>query len=361
MKKILIANIFGIGDVLFTTPLLANLKKAFPDAAVDYMCNARTCQILRNDPLINKVFVYEKDEYAEMWKRSKTEFFKRIFASLSEIKGNRYDAVFDFTLSREFNVFFFAAGIKKRIGFDYKRRGLFLTHKMRIPCFAGRHVIEHYLDLLKYAGVDPEIRNMRISVNKAAEEWADAYFAAHGLDGKKTVAVIPGGGASWGGHAGRKRWGSDKFACVADDLVQNSYQVAVFGDAKEKEICDEVVAVMRHKGIPVETGMDINKYIAVLNKCRLVLCNDGGPLHIAVALGKSTVSLFGPVDPNVYGPYPWDGNHVVVTKGGLECRPCYSNFRLPQCDKDMMCLNGIDPDLVAEEVKRLLKVHAAGK
>ena len=62
MKKILVANIFGIGDVLFTTPLIASIKKEIPGVSVDYLCNARTKAIVEKDPDVDDIFVYEKEK-----------------------------------------------------------------------------------------------------------------------------------------------------------------------------------------------------------------------------------------------------------------------------------------------------------
>ena len=71
MKNILIANIFGIGDVLFTTPLMGNLKKHIEGVSVDYLCNARTRFILESSPDVDQIFEYEKDDLTEKWRRSK--------------------------------------------------------------------------------------------------------------------------------------------------------------------------------------------------------------------------------------------------------------------------------------------------
>jgi len=85
MKNILIANIFGIGDVLFTTPMILNLKKSMEGVNVDYLCNARTENVLKNNPDIKDIFVYEKDEIVSIWKKDKKKFFNRIFGLFSAI------------------------------------------------------------------------------------------------------------------------------------------------------------------------------------------------------------------------------------------------------------------------------------
>ncbi|MDD3089660.1 MAG: glycosyltransferase family 9 protein, partial [Candidatus Omnitrophica bacterium] len=175
------------------------------------------------------------------------------------------------------------------------------------------------------------------------------------LDEKKLVAVVPGGGASWGKHSGRKRWSADGFARTAEVLARSGWDILVLGDDSEYRVCEDVA-----KGVPSgktvrDNSLNLKDYAAILSKARLVLCNDGGPLHIAVSLGVSTVSIFGPVDPVVYGPYPVTDNHRVVTIEGLPCRPCYGRFRLPECGFGGKCLAGIDPERVGKICLELLE------
>ena len=132
----------------------------------------------------------------------------------------------------------------------------------------------------------------------------------------------------------------------------------VFGSEAEKDIC---AAVEKDPGGPSgPPGSYINfcgqlklrEFAAVLSHCKLLLCNDGGPLHIAMALGVKTVSIFGPVDEKVYGPYPAGEEHAVV-KAALDCRPCYKQFRFDKCD-DRRCLVSVAPEKVIEIASDML-------
>ncbi len=355
MKKILVANIFGIGDVLFTTPLISNLKKDLGDLEVGYLCNDRTKDVLEYSPDIEKVFVYEKDHFVRLQKESRFKSIKEMFSLVNAIRKEKYDAVFDFTLSRKFGFIFLLCGISKRIGLDYKKRGMFLTRKLPLTGFEKRHVVDHYLDLLELLGTTSELKDMSLVPDKGAVKWADEYLLEKGVNRRRLVAVIPGGGASWGGDAFRKRWTPGGFAKVADSLQKKGYDIAILGDKSERDLCTQVADMMENPCSLVETGLDLKRYIAVLSKCELVICNDGGPLHIAVALGTHTVSIFGPVDDNVYGPYPKSDRHRVVKALELPCRPCYNRFKLSECDKNMECLLGLTPEIVTLACVELLE------
>ena len=94
--------------------------------------------------------------------------------------------------------------------------------------------------------------------------------------------------------------------------MERSYLVIILGDEPERKIAEAMIHLMRNKPIDLvgKTGLDILP--GLIKNCRLLITNDGGPMHMAVALGVKTVSIFGPVDDAVYGPYPKDRNHVVL-------------------------------------------------
>ncbi len=356
MKRVLIANIFGIGDVLFTTPIIANLKQVYPDIEISYLCNGRVKDIISNDPGIDEVFVYEKDDIIKTWRTSKGKGIKAVFELYNRIKGAGFDAVFDFTLSRGFGFLFLLAGIKRRIGFNYKKRGIFLTDKIDIKGFEGKHVVEYYLDLLRKIRIPVTHKNMRLVPGPGFVARARKFLDEKNITGRPIVAVVPGGGASWGEMSYRKRWDAGNFAEVAKVLSDKGCSILVGGDNKETDLCQEVIEKVKNVPSSVMTGLPIELYAAVLSLCDLVLCNDGGPLHMASAMGVKTVSIFGPVDDKVYGPYPPGENCRVIVSPGVECRPCYRNFKVPECRNDGGCLKKITVGRIIKACEELLRI-----
>jgi lipopolysaccharide heptosyltransferase II len=354
MKKILVANIFGIGDVLFTTPLIANLKKEIEGVEIGYLCNARTRPVVESNPDIDEIFVYEKDDFIKLWNQSKVQCLKALHKLFSDIRKKRYEAVFDFTMSREFGSFFMLAGIPKRIGLNYKNRGIFLTEKQEFSGFKGKHVIGYYLDLLEKTGISPSIKEMQLVSDEESHEKAADYLRDHGAGEGPLAVIVPGGGASWGLSASRKRWDPEGFSQTANILAEAGITVIILGDESEADLCRSIAGKMKTKPAIVENKLSLKEYIALLSVCDLVLCNDGGPLHIAVALGVKTVSIFGPVDDKVYGPYPVSARHEVIIAAEIPCRPCYDRFKLPECEQDSRCLTDIEPERVADACLKLL-------
>ncbi|MDD5488138.1 MAG: glycosyltransferase family 9 protein [Candidatus Omnitrophica bacterium] len=354
-KKVLIANIFGIGDVLFSTPLVANIKKNMPGVSVDYLCNKRVKDMVKMVPGVDKVIVYEKDDYVSLWQRSKKAFFSEVAGLMREIKTGRYDVVIDLTMSRKFGFLFFLSGIKERLGLDYRKRGLFLTRKITIEGFKDKHVTEHYLDILGLMGITPSENVTRIVPDEEALKGAEEYLVEKGRGKGPLVAVIPGGGASWGAQAARKRWPPKEFAIVADMLAAEGCDIIILGDRAEAGLCFYLAGLMRSIPLAVDNALELRDYASLLASCDLVLCNDGGPLHMAVAAGTATVSIFGPVDEKIYGPFPQSGHHKVMTARNVDCRPCYKNFRLPECVSGQECLLALEPGDVFDACMSLIK------
>ena len=352
-QKILIINPFGIGDVLFTTPLISNIKAHWPSAGVGYLANARSAPILALNPKIDKVFIYERDEFNAVYRRSKIEFFQKFRKFLEDIHAEQFDLAIDLSLNGNLSFLMWLIGIRKRVGFNYKNRSPLLTQKIPLEGYESKHVVEYYLDILTEIGVPAVRKRLEIFVPEADKRWAESIWHKHGdLVHRKVVAIIPGGGASWGKDAFYKRWPLENYAKLADKIVEKfGAAIILMGDQNETVLCDEVAHLMRRSSVDLAGKTSITQLAALLALCKAVVVNDGGPLHVAVAAGAKTVSIFGPVDEKVYGPYPQE-NHVVITNG-IACRPCYSRFRRAECGH-VSCLTKLDVDEVAERIGQIL-------
>ncbi len=351
-KKILVINTFGIGDVLFTTPLIKNIKLNLPQIFIGYIANRRTAPLLEKNPCIDRVYVYERDEHHALWKKSKRQFFREFWRFFSMIRRERYDAVIDLSLQSFFSFAACFSGIPRRFGFNYKNRSPWLTHKIFLEAYERKHVVQYYLDILTVLGLEIRTANLELSIDEKARRWAGEFLTRHFPSGQTVIAVAPGGGASWGKEARYKQWAAEKYAELADKIIEKfSVVVILVGDQTDQELCAHVARLMRRPVVIGAGETDLQQCAALLSRCAFVILNDGGLLHVAVAAGAKTLSIFGPVDEKVYGPYPGDG-HTIVTHPAL-CRPCYRQFRRAQCEH-VSCLTGIEVNDVFSAVERIM-------
>lgn len=193
-KKILIINTFGIGDVLFSTPLVRMLKMHIPESTIDFVCNERTQYILQNNKNINELIIFEKDKFRELFRKSKIRFIKKMYEFIKRIKSKQYDLAVDLSLGYQTSLLLKLLGVKKRIGFNFRNRGKFLTDKLNIEGFNKKHVVEYYLDVLSLIGIiDCDDRQLELGVSEEVEQWAERFINENNLNGKVLIGLAPGG------------------------------------------------------------------------------------------------------------------------------------------------------------------------
>ena len=355
-SSFLVINPFGIGDVLFSTPLIRVIKENFPQASISYLCNRRTQAVLKNHPLITETIVYERDEFEEERRRSKLAWARMFFKFIADIKRQKPEVCLDLSLNSQFGFFAWAAGIKRRVGLNYKGRGRFLTQKVTFDGYNDKHVVEYYLDVARSLDLSIKTHGLEVYTDSRSRSFAGEFLVDNGLKDQPIIGVAPCGGQAFGPHAYVKRWPQEKFGLLIERLVkEHRAKVFIFAGPNEKE---EVADIMRRASCYRDcyefTDSPLEEIIALVERCVLFIGNDTGPLRFANALDKKIVALFGPVDERVYGLYPYDPKkHIVITKD-LGCRPCYKKFKLPACPYQIRCLQEIGVDEVYNAAKRLL-------
>jgi len=349
-KNILVINPFGIGDVLFSTPLVRQLRKVNSSGYIAYICSLKVKDILATNPDINEVLVFERDEYRNEWKRSKIAGIKKFLEFWSEIKKKKFDVVFDLSLGKEYALLCWWIGIKDRRGFNYKNRGRFLNHKIEFDGFNDKPVAEYYLDLLSVRRTEPLFRSPNgtkvLITTDEDKACIDAFLNLSSVKNSDIlVGIAPGGGMSFGRkNQDRRRWPAEKFAVLADKIVEkfNAKIILIWGPGEE-DLIKEIASLTKQKPL-IALSTKIREMAELCKRCKLVICSEGGPLHIANSQGVKTISIFGPVDENVYGPYPKSDKSIVIASN-VSCRPCYKKFKLPECD-NKKCLESISVDHV---------------
>ncbi|MCG2712938.1 MAG: glycosyltransferase family 9 protein [Candidatus Omnitrophica bacterium] len=357
MKKILIINPFGVGDVLFTTPVITALKKKFPDSFIGYLCQKQTAPILENHPLVDKLFLYTRGDLKQVRKKSYLEYVKMLLLGINKIKYEKFDLAVDLSMVSQYSLLLWLLGVKQRFGFDYKGRGLFLTHKLKVNGLGQKHVIEYYRDLLSLLKVKEFNEELKFYTALADRQFADNLLINRDVDNKDIlIGIAPFGGGSWGEDAASKQWPDECFVRLINDLL-NAYEckIIIFGTKKNMDDCAIFKEVFSNKGVVNAIGRTtLGQLGALIGKCSLFISNDSGPMHIACAKEVNTISIFGPVDERVYGPVGKTACHEIV-KADIECRPCYKNFKKPDC-KNMDCLEAISEEMVLDAAEKVLKV-----
>ncbi|MSR77867.1 MAG: glycosyltransferase family 9 protein [Candidatus Omnitrophica bacterium] len=352
IRRALVVAPYGIGDLLFVTPVLRALRLLPGIERVDMILGSRTEKVIRSNPHVDDLFPIDKDRFHQrsLWKN-----LAEIFSLTRILQSRHYDLLLDYSQRPEYGFWAkFFLRIPVRSGFQYKRSGLFLTHKTSTAeGFTGKSVVHFFCEAAEKAGVRVEDRFLEFYVTDQDRIEAETFLTQYGLSLKDDYAVIsPGGGESWGRDAHFKRWPADHFASLFNQvkLRIGVSQVLILGSAGEKTLAEQLCKKLEIKAVNLAGACSINVSAAILGKAQCFIGNDGGLVHMAHAFQIPVVAFYGPVDPGVYGPFPENPRAVSIFKEGLECRPCYQRFRYNSACIHRDCLQALS---VEEAVQML--------
>lgn len=312
IKRILIIHPNWRGDVLFSTALLRALKNKFPAASISSLIVPRCSEILQGNPDIDEIIFQQETRGLNN--------FLRGFRHISLLRPKRFDIAFLLTPSFTRSLLIFLARIPLRVGYKKGRKSIFLNKKINPPK-ADVHRAEYFLNLAYFLKIERE-KNYYFFVSNQDEKWADDFLNKNKID-KQNFLVIMNPGGNWE----LKRWPPENFARLGDKLIERyKARVLITGSEKDKKLAEKIFSLMQNKPILAAGKTTLKQLGALFKKANLVIANDSGPMHIAVALDCPVIALFGPTSSQITGPYGNDKNYRVIQKGSPPFLPCYGSI-----------------------------------
>jgi heptosyltransferase-2 len=352
MKKILVLPLYGIGDVLMSTPALRNLKEQL-DCEITYLHMFRTTHdILLNNPYIREnIFFPFLTSSKLQGMRFLLQFRKKFDCSINFYPSNR----------RDYNLAAYIVGSPLRIGHRYVIRDVaelnFLKNRT-VREDDSLHNVEEDLRLLDFLGIR-ERKPYPLEVYLTDEEMLSAKLWLDERRIKKSsflVGIHPGTSV-FKGHD-RRRWSEKSFAGLIDRLSSKLKDgiFLLFGGPEELGLRELVLSLVHDKKrvLSVESA-SLRQSAALMMKCSLFVSNDSGPMHMAAAARVPTVAIFGPTNP--VWVRPWGVPYRVV-RACESCNPCFRYSPIPmRCirDRDFACLRDISVEQVFSACMDLLK------
>ena len=353
-KRLIALPLFGIGDVLMTTPALRNISER-TDASLTYihMFNP-TMQVLQGNPHVaeNIHFPFiDAGRLASM--RFLLSMRGRFHASINFYPSNRRD----YTLAA------FVVGCPERIGHRYLRKDLaelnFLKNRT-VKEDDSLHNVQESLRLLKFLGIDdPKPYPMEMFLSPEEKSRAAGWIRERGLEGRTLVGVHPGTSSFKDQY--KRRWPAGRFASFMREAASAYPDITfvLFGGPEEAALRQEIMggAALGARGAVSAETSSIRDSISLIGECSYFVSNDSGLMHAAAAMQVPTVAIFGPTDPAYVRP--WKCRHRVVRKSG-GCGPCFRYTPAPlKCAK-----GGLFPcvqDIEAADVLGALASLMAGE
>jgi heptosyltransferase II len=283
VRRILVVELWNIGDVLLAMPFLAQLRELFPAARTTLLAHAHARELLEGTGLVDEIIPAdlawgEKQSIRSPAPRGWLELLR----VCRQLRARKFDLAFHARLHIREHAILALSGARRRVGYSFGTRDRVLTDAVAIED-TGRHKVVDWLRLLAPFGGPIEISSPRLCVSASERAWADEYLSARGISSADLVIGIHPGAS-----VPEKRWPLDCFREVAGVLAgRRGNRVLAFSDP-----AGYGVSLVNLQGVAT-AQVGLRELIALIERCSVLICNDSGPMHIAGALGVPTVAIFG--------------------------------------------------------------------
>jgi lipopolysaccharide heptosyltransferase II len=338
INRILIFNVNWLGDVLFSTATIRNIRQNYPDSFIACVIPSRCYPVLKGNPHLDEVIIFDEKEH------HKSTLAKLKFVQL--LKSKKFDAAFILHRSLTRALICRLAGIPRRIGYYTKKRGFLLTKKVAPVGMDTLHRIDYYLNIIEKAGLKVEDRYLEFCIPEADLKFVNDFLDKRSISKYDfLVAINPGG--NWL----PKRWPPEHWAKLADKLISGlGAKVIIMGSHADIPVVQKIKGLMEEEPVIATGVFNLKQLGALSRRSDIFITADTGPLHIANASGaKMIIALFGPTSPQITGPYPLKNVAVLSKDAGCKI-PCY----VVNC-KDNRCMKAIAPEDVIEKIKEIRK------
>jgi heptosyltransferase-2 len=312
-----------LGDAVMALPAVRNLKSVLVGHQLSVAAPEKLAALWQACPFVNHVIALDQP--------------RNLRAVAGKLRDGQFASAVLLPNSLRAALEAWQARIPNRFGYARGGRGLFLTRTIPAPPRnpVRLHQKFFYLDLVAAIGApaDPSMPELRLPPITGTEPPP--------ADSSPIAALCPG--AEYGPA---KRWPMENFATVGQALAQRGFQLVILGAPNDAPLAAELAGFLPGcRNLAGQT--DLAQFMLELSRCRLVVSNDSGAMHLASALGVRTVAIFGSTEPALTGPL---GPRTAVLRHHVPCSPCF----LRECPIDFGCMNGIKPALVLAAADKLL-------
>ena len=345
-KKILVVQLWGIGETVLMLLSLDALKKKFPNAQIDILATARNRDVFFGNKNAGNVRLIKLNP----------------FSILGFMLGNfkKYDLVIDMEeyLNISAILSFFAG--KNIVGYSHGPRARLYDYK--VDYNDKQHVVQTFLDLVR--AIDAKYgadKLPSLNFSKSDKNKVDKFLKDNKVKNNDfLICVAPGAAES----AKSRMWPYERYAELCDEIISRHNARIIFtGTPNESDLVKSIQDKMEHKDKTINAAgeINLNQLFYLMTKCRLFIGNDSGPMHIAAAQGIKTLGLFGPNLPVRFGPY---GKGNIGLYKGYNCpySPCINVHKgqVPDClypknsNDYQKCMKNISMDDALKEVEKLV-------
>jgi heptosyltransferase I len=289
-REVLIVMLSALGDAVHVLPVVNALKRTWPQTRITWVIQPVPHQLVKDHQNVDEFIVFHRRRGADAVQSYRE--LKR------QLRGRRFDLLINLQVYFKAGLITALAPARIKLGFDRKRardlNWLFTTH--RIPPRPPAHVQDQYFEFIEFLGIDPEPVAWRLDLSGAEKQAQQEFFAPLG---NRTCALVVGTSKP------EKNWAPERYAQVIEALeTEHGLRCVLVGGpaAIEQEAARRITELSRIKPINA-LGNDVRRLLYLLDGASLVISPDTGPLHMARAIDRPVIGLYGYTNPKRYGPY----------------------------------------------------------
>ncbi len=343
IRRVLVRAPNWIGDAVMCEPALRGLRSLFSQAELTLLAKGTVAELFVGYTGLNRVLVYD-DKGAHAGLAGK-------WTLAGTLRQHRFDLAVLFQNAFEAAFIAWLAGIPRRYGYLTDGRAVFLTDPVAVPGpHSLTHQVEYYWNVLTPLGLSGSPPSPQLMVSSEEERKMEERLASSGVAPSDLVIGINPGST----YGSAKRWLPDRFAEVAQRLAAHISEekrtrtaVVILGAKGEESLGTDIAARIQGKSVVLSGATTIRELMAVTKRCRLLITNDTGPMHIAAACGVPVVAVFGPTDWRTTAPY---GQERAIVREPVDCAPCL----LRECPIDHRCMTRVPVDRVYDTAVKQL-------
>lgn len=340
IDKILVRATNWIGDAILTLPAMDSIRATYPAAHIAVLAKPWVADIYRLFSAADEIIIYE----------NKYDNAAGVLRLAGLLKKRKFQAAILLQNAIEAAIMTFAARIPVRAGYNTDGRGILLTHSVkRSREILKLHQTDYYLAMAGALGFIPVNKEMHLETKIDPAEARKVLNKYTGNEAEAIAVIAPG--ATYGPA---KRWFPARFAAVADKINETyGCRIILLGGNSDRETAEEVRSLSHTGLINLAGKTNLQEAIYLISRCRIMISNDSGLMHIAGALNRPTIAVFGSTNPKTTAPV--GGKSVVIHKE-INCSPCLKEV----CPSDFRCMEMISVEDVWQAAQKLLKVSSEG-
>jgi len=353
MNRILVIQHKMIGDVLISSIICNNLKKAYPNAQIDYLVNDNTIDVLKDNPNIDSLIIFEK--------KHQNSTYELIKFALG-LRKNKYDLVIDAYSKLQSWIIVLLCGGKRKI--SYKKIGRTFLYDDNIPYAENPSsnlglAIERRLSLLSPLKFDFELDpNPKLFLDRLEIEFADRIFEKHSVNSSKKTIMI-----SLLGSEKLKTYPLQYMTEIID-FISDKHNVNILFNyfpkqLEEAKIVFDSCKKSTQKNIYFDLlGSNLREYIAIMNKCDLIIGNDGGAINLAKALNKPSFIVFSPwIEKKIWATFEDGKKHSSIHLNDVLPNLIVNKTEKELKENSLQLYEKLEPKFVIEKITPFLDNH----